>query len=582
MTIHMAGDRVAAYRLRLWAASSAAGLLLAACGPTEVPPEQDILATIGDRTITVASFRRAMLPQILYFNSDDTPQSRTQLLQALIDQKILAREAQRLHFDTALVVRRAAKAQQRQAMAGLLYRHWVQQWVPAPTEDDLWQAFVRGQTRLLVRHLAVESEQAADSLRRLLISGTATFDHLARGLFDDARLRDTGGLMGWVTYGDLDENLENAIFDLRPGEISTPVESLYGWHILRVDDARRSAAFDSLDFKRQRDNLETKVYRRWEFRLGTQVLNDYMRAQNVQFDQEVATRLWAILKPQLRGLRQSSLINSGPPVQFSSPTFGIEEAFFLDLVLVEFEGGSWTVGTLLERLPEMRRRYLTGNLYTGTAYLIRDELLARQGLDRKYDRDPDVIRQVQDRKDEVMAQLYLAALIDTVAITPQMVRRFYDDQWQRRYYGPDSLRIEAISAESRSAAERLLLSLRQGAPFDEITQQAGNVASLTGDLGWQVAGRTRYPALYHQGLRTKLMVPTGPVKTDAGWTIIRVTERRRYPAPFDEIKEQVQMDLERELADVARRQALAKLAPHIDIKVDQQRLQSLSWGAGES
>ena len=41
------------------------------------------------------------------------------------------------------------------------------------------------------------------------------------------------------------------------------------------------------------------------------------------------------------------------------------------------------------------------------------------------------------------------------------------------------------------------------------------------------------------------------------------------------------MDLERELADVARRQALAELAPHIDIKVDRQRLQSLSWGAGE-
>ena len=136
--------------------------------------------------------------------------------------------------------------------------------------------------------------------------------------------------------------------------------------------------------------------------------------------------------------------------------------------MVEFAGGSWTVSMLLERLPEVRRRYLTGNLYAGTAYLIRDELLARQGLDRKYDRDPDVIRQVQDRKDEVMAQLYLAAMIDTVAITPQMVRRFYDDQWQRRYYGLDSLRMQAISADSRSAAERLLLSLRQGAPFDEI------------------------------------------------------------------------------------------------------------------
>jgi peptidyl-prolyl cis-trans isomerase SurA len=74
----------------------------------------------------------------------------------------------------------------------------------------------------------------ADSIKVALRDG-ADFDLLARQFSDDPGSREQGGNLGWVRRGMLVSEFENVAFRIRPGTISEPVQSVFGFHIIRVD-----------------------------------------------------------------------------------------------------------------------------------------------------------------------------------------------------------------------------------------------------------------------------------------------------------------------------------------------------------
>jgi len=76
----------------------------------------------------------------------------------------------------------------------------------------------------------------ADSLARELRAG-ADFGVLARRFTQDEASRDQGGELGWFRRGRMVREFEEAAFALRPGYVSQPVRTPYGFHIIQVQRA---------------------------------------------------------------------------------------------------------------------------------------------------------------------------------------------------------------------------------------------------------------------------------------------------------------------------------------------------------
>jgi len=88
-------------------------------------------------------------------------------------------------------------------------------------------------TKVWARHILVADEATANNIESWLSVG-GNFAHLAAQYSTDTSTKDIGGDLGWFGKGVMDPTFEQAAFALKVGEISQPVQTQYGWHIIQV------------------------------------------------------------------------------------------------------------------------------------------------------------------------------------------------------------------------------------------------------------------------------------------------------------------------------------------------------------
>ncbi len=101
-----------------------------------------------------------------------------------------------------------------------------------------------------------KAEQRADSVYNALKQG-ANFEELAKKVSDDKGSAKNGGVLGWIQPQQTVKEFETVAYSLNKGEISKPVLSPYGYHIIRLDDKSMFFSYDSL-----RNDILTFIDRR--------------------------------------------------------------------------------------------------------------------------------------------------------------------------------------------------------------------------------------------------------------------------------------------------------------------------------
>ena len=141
------------------------------------------------------------------------------------------------------------------------------------------------QTR--ARHILIKTSEVltdADARRRLtdlrerVVQGGASFADLARIHSADLSA-SKGGDLGWIYPGDTVPEFEQAMDALKPGELSQPVQSPFGWHLIQVEDRRvqdvsderkRGAARNAL-----RERKSDEAYQDWLRQLRDRAYVEY-------------------------------------------------------------------------------------------------------------------------------------------------------------------------------------------------------------------------------------------------------------------------------------------------------------------
>jgi peptidyl-prolyl cis-trans isomerase C len=206
---------------------------------------ETVVATVNGRDITLGHMivLREQLPPQYQALPDDT------LFKGILDQLIQqAALEQSVEGSLALRDRLALENDRRGYMSGVALRAVVD---AAVTDEALQAAYdarfkdATPGTEYSAAHILVETEEKANELKAQ-IDGGADFAELARANSTDPGSGPNGGDLGWFGLGMMVKPFEEAVVALQPGQVSAPVQSQFGWHIVRLNETR-TAGIPTLD-----------------------------------------------------------------------------------------------------------------------------------------------------------------------------------------------------------------------------------------------------------------------------------------------------------------------------------------------
>lgn len=91
-------------------------------------------------------------------------------------------------------------------------------------------------TLVKASHILVASEAKAKALK-IMINGGEDFAYLARQ-YSQCPSKSVGGDLGYFKRGQMVKEFEVVAFDLPIGEVSEPVQTQFGWHLIKVVDKK--------------------------------------------------------------------------------------------------------------------------------------------------------------------------------------------------------------------------------------------------------------------------------------------------------------------------------------------------------
>lgn len=137
------------------------------------------------------------------------------------------------------------------------YRTWVAR--PQLARDKVTGALDDqvGQTaeQVLASHILVGTEELARQIRAELDQPGADFAAIASTQSTDTGSATNGGDLGWFTRGEMVAPFEEAAFSLRPGEISQPIQSEFGWHIIYVRDHEQNRPMTDAQIQKAQERV---------------------------------------------------------------------------------------------------------------------------------------------------------------------------------------------------------------------------------------------------------------------------------------------------------------------------------------
>jgi peptidyl-prolyl cis-trans isomerase C len=217
--------------------------------PTPEPPGPNtVVATVGGETITEADLAFAAEDIGQQLSKIPQDQIRAVLLAQVIDLRLMAQAGKaaglensdtykmRLQYLTERALRRAYTNQvvSDQVTPEKIQERYNEIVAGMPTEDEVH-----------ARHILVSTEDDAKAIKAQLDAG-ADFATLAKEKSIEPGAKDSGGDLGYFKAAQMVKPFADAAFAMKVGEISNPVQTQFGWHIIKVED-RRPAAKPTLE-----------------------------------------------------------------------------------------------------------------------------------------------------------------------------------------------------------------------------------------------------------------------------------------------------------------------------------------------
>lgn len=218
-----------------------------------------VLATINGAEITEQDleFARAEIGEQLA--SIPAKNRRRELLLFLIENQLLADASEKEKLDGGANSKELMKYYRRRALHDAYYQKKIRDAVSDDAAMEVYKtevARLKPQEEMRARHILVKTEEDAHEIIERLGRGS-DFAELAQEK-STGPSGAQGGDLGYFAKGQMVPEFEKALEGMKKGDLSEPVQTKFGWHVIKLEDKRQSKA---PPFEEVKERLKTNMIR---------------------------------------------------------------------------------------------------------------------------------------------------------------------------------------------------------------------------------------------------------------------------------------------------------------------------------
>lgn len=525
--------------------------LFAGAAPIMAQTDSEVLARTGKSVITQSEFqeRFELTPwprPPVKVTSENLKQG---FLYTLIAEKLWALKAQAMGLDTTKAIRMAFNTLEKMYVRDALWKLEIKDKVNIP-DDEYAKGYLRLRFLYNTEYLISGSEKEISSLYDMLNKG-ASFDSLmiARG----RKGKDTLG----VSYGMMEEAVEDEIYNLMIGQYTSPAFTPNGWCIFRLN-AITQLGQDPKDQQKVNELVKKIATERATARVYQKFYRSFFMNRKVNVDRNLfsrfADRVSALLKEKkdTQKISDSDIVFLQPPdLLKTEDQFGPDT---LRMSFVKFDHNPVTMKQFIEEFSmegfssqNIEPRYIKSVLNTVTKKYIENEMLTREGYKRGLQNLPEVKRSLNMWKENYLSQLLRSEFKDSASVNDEEALKYYQ-QMQQHPVLKEQVNIVEVLTDSLDIAEKVLDALKNGADMHELAKKYSKreaARDSNGESGFFPV--TENGEIGRIASAMALGDVYGPLQVPGGYSIFKLIGRKedstRVSQSFQEMKETIKKEL---------------------------------------
>jgi parvulin-like peptidyl-prolyl isomerase len=424
------------------------------------------------------------------------------------------------------------------------------------TDKELRTAYMRSKVKLAVRHLYAPTKKEADNLYKLVKMGVS-FNTLAKEVFTDTTLKNNGGYLGYITWGQTDPNFENAAYSLRVGEVSKPVKTAQGYSIIKVEKRIEDPFITENEFVNMKHKLTRGIAIDKKQPYEEAYIKKMFDTSKVHFNKHA-------LQAILDDLQEMGAV----PVEAN------DHAHHIYSNCVQYKNKVYSQreieGKILE-VPEYDRNLLTTTeklKYAVIGLLIQDEFL-QIAKDKGY----DTSSYVTDTFDKLANNIYLKykrnEVTDLVPVSDSEITAYYKYNIAS-YTNENEMNVQEIVVDNDSLASRLKKKIDSGEDFGLLASRYSLrkwSAKNNGMMG--LSPVSKFGNLKDTLWNSRPGAVIGPVQFDKYYGLFRVLEKQDgRPTNINVVRDQIVKEIRNEKGFPYMKKRIEALSKKTTVKVN--------------
>jgi len=259
------------------------------------------VAKVGSTTITQEDISREMqaLPEQIQ-KIFEGPEGTERFVNELVKKEILYQEAKKKGLDKSPDYQKKVEDFKKLTLIGQLLEKEIEEKVKVSDKDvrDYYEAHKKDFTannQVRASHILVKTEEEAKGIVEQLKKG-ADFAKIARAKSIDAGSARNGGDLGFFSRGQMVPEFENAAFSLKAGEVSPPVRTQYGYHIIKVTERKEG---NVVEFEKIKGLLTQRLTAEKQKEVFDSYINNLRNSYKVDINKEALSRIGGKTAPKV-------------------------------------------------------------------------------------------------------------------------------------------------------------------------------------------------------------------------------------------------------------------------------------------